>query len=209
MGFVYVARHGETEWNRAGRYQGQRESMLTSIGHSQAHALAHAFDGSALGRIVSSPLARCVRTAEPLAARRGFTVETDALLLEIDHGDWEGRLRSEIEADDPELLQTWRERPDRVQFRGGERLADVRERWRTFIRSLDGKTNVVVVTHDVLVRIAILEATGRPLSQLWEPRVVNGGFATLWAGDDGLQLRQECSAGHLKDLVVDVAQQAL
>jgi len=209
VGFVYVARHGETEWNRAGRYQGQRESMLTSIGRSQANALAHAFDGSALARIVSSPLARCVQTAEPLAARRGFTVETDALLLEIDHGDWEGRLRSEIEADDPELLQAWRERPEQVQFRGGERLADVRERWQTFIRSLDGKTNVVVVTHDVLVRIAILEATGRSLAHLWEPRVINGGFATLWAGGDGLQLREECSVGHLKDLVVDVAQQAL
>ncbi|HKE36237.1 MAG TPA: histidine phosphatase family protein, partial [Candidatus Baltobacteraceae bacterium] len=92
---LYVARHGETDWNYEGRYQGQRESTLTELGRRQAEALAGALADSGARRILSSPLRRCVDTARPLAERLGISVETDDRLLEIAHGNWEGRLRAE------------------------------------------------------------------------------------------------------------------
>jgi len=60
------------------------------------------------------------------------TGKTDDRLIEIAHGTWEGRLRDEIEQDDPETMRRWREAPETVRFDGGESLADVDARWRAF-----------------------------------------------------------------------------
>jgi phosphoserine phosphatase len=206
---LYVARHGETDWNREGRYQGQRESHLTSTGRAQAEALANALGSEPITRVISSPLARCVDTAAPLAGRLGVDLEVDRRLLEIAHGTWEGRLRDEIERDDPQTMTAWRDRPDRVHFEGGESLEDVLARWRAFARSIDGKNDIAVVTHDVLVRLALLDAARRPLSRLWEPRVVNGGYARFHVEDGALRVLDECVDDHLGALLVDIARQAL
>jgi phosphoserine phosphatase len=205
---IFLARHGETEWNREGRYQGRRESALTELGHAQARALAQALASHPIARVVSSPLSRCVETAQPLASALAVPVETDGRLIEIGHGDWEGRLRSEIAERDAETYRAWREHPERVRFRGGESLADVLERWRTFAASMPGGDNVAIVTHDVLVRVAILEATGRSLARLWEPRVVNGAYA-LFSVQHPWRLIEECVDSHLGELRVDPAAQAL
>lgn len=207
---LYVVRHGETDWNREGRYQGQRESHLTATGRAQAQALADALAGASISRVITSPLARCVDTAAPLAARLGVNVEVDSRLIEIAHGTWEGRLRAEIERDDPQRMRAWRESPERVQFDGGESLEDVVARWRAFAAELDGENNIAVVTHDVLVRLALLDAARRSLSELWKPRVVNGGYARLAVEKNHkLRVLDECIDDHLGALLVDTAGQAL
>ena len=206
---LYVARHGETDWNHEGRYQGQRESHLTATGSAQAQALADALAVVGVERIVSSPLARCRDTALPLARETSVAVEIDPRLIEIAHGTWEGRLRSEIEHDDPQTMRAWRRHPETVQFAGGESLAQVMERWRTFARSLTDDNVVVVVTHDVLVRLALLDATERPLSHLWEPRVVNGGYAKFGVENGRLRVIDECVDTHLEGLLVSTERQAL
>ena len=152
---IYIARHGETDWNREGRYQGQRESQLTDTGVAQARALAVALSQREdYVASISSPLARCVETARPLAERLGISVETDPDLIEIAHGTWEGRLRASIEREDPQAMRLWREHPERVQFEGGESLAQVDARWRAFMERTEG--GIAIVTHDVIVRLAIL-----------------------------------------------------
>jgi probable phosphoglycerate mutase len=206
---VYVARHGETDWNREGRYQGQCESHLTATGRAQADALAEALSVCGIERIVSSPLARCRDTASPLALVTGCAVEVDARLIEIAHGDWEGRLREEIERDDAARMRAWREEPDTVHFSGGESLEQVMERWHAFARGIDGNTDVAVITHDVLVRLALLDATNRPLSRFWEPRVVNGGYARFTIENGEWRVLDECVDAHLGDLLVDTERQAL
>ena len=206
---VYVARHGETDWNRDGRYQGQLQSRLTETGREQARALANALGESPISRVISSPLARCVDTAAPLAARLGVEIEIDPRLIEISHGTWEGRLRDEIEREDPETMRAWRETPERVQFEGGESLDDVIQRWREFARTVGGNHRIAVVTHDVLVRLALLDAERRSLSQLWEPRVRNGAYARFSVEDDVWQVLDDCVDDHLGGLLVDTARQAL
>lgn len=205
---IYVARHGETDWNRAGRYQGRRESSLTEVGRAQAEALARALETSGIRRIAASPLQRCVRTAQPLAALLGIAVETDERLVEIAHGDWEGRLRSDIQREDPQTWHAWKEDPERVRFRGGESVADVLGRWRGFAAELAGNEETVIVTHDVVVRLAILDATDRGPAQLWEPRVVNAGYARF-ERDPRWRLLEECVDAHLRGVRTDPASQAL
>jgi probable phosphoglycerate mutase len=205
---IYVARHGETNWNREGRYQGQRESQLTDLGIIQAGFLAAGLAKEApIRRVIASPLARCVETARPIAEVFGVALETDPELIEIAHGTWEGRLRAEIERDDPETMRAWRETPERVHFEGGESLAEVDHRWRSFMRRLGDADRTVIVTHDVIVRLAILAATGRGLAQLWEPRVVNAGYA-CFRGGGSWELLDECVDAHLP-FAIDTATQAL
>jgi probable phosphoglycerate mutase len=206
---LYVARHGETDWNYEGRYQGQLESTLTALGEAQAEALASTLAATAIGRVISSPLRRCTETARRVAERLSVPLEIDARLLEIAHGTWEGRLRSEIERSDPARMHDWRESPHRVVFEGGESLADVERRWRAFASSQLGENDVAVVTHDVLVRLAILAAADRPPSELWRPRVRNGGYALFERTGDAWQLVEECYDRHLDGLQADTSRQAL
>ena len=206
---LYVARHGESDWNHEGRYQGQRESSLTALGLRQARALAGALAHSGAARVIASPLRRCTETARPLAESLGAFLETDGRLLEIAHGTWEGRLRDEIEREDGPRMLAWRHAPQTVTFEGGESLADVDRRWREFASSLSGEKDAIVVTHDVLVRLAVLEATGRGLAELWQPRVRNGGYAVLKKTEAGWALAQECCDEHLDGLLADAGRQAL
>lgn len=206
---VYVARHGETDWNRAARYQGRRESNLTSTGMRQAAALADALAAHPVDRIVSSPLRRCIATAWPLSQRVRVGVETDPRIVEIAHGDWEGRLRDDIAREDAGLFAAWQSRPQDVTFRDGESLAAVVRRWRAFAAAIAGKNGVAVFTHDVLVRVAILDATGRGLEDFWRPRVVNGGYARFQVENGSWSLLDECVDGHLAGMLVDAGSQAL
>ncbi len=207
--FIYVARHGETDWNREARYQGQRESHLTQTGQEQAQALARALGDAPIAAVISSPLARCVDSASPLAAHLGLDVQIDRRLIEISHGTWEGRLRAEIERNDPDAIRAWRETPERVHFHGGESLENVMERWRAFARSIGGGDGIAVVTHDVLVRLALLAAAGRPLCDFWEPRVRNGAYARFEVDNGAWRVLDECVDGHLGTLVTDATRQAL
>lgn len=208
MATIYVARHGESDWNREGRYQGRRESPLTDLGQQQAAALAQALTGSGAQRVICSPLGRCLETARPVAAALGVELEIDPLLLEIAHGTWEGRLRAEIAVDDAGRMSAWRNAPQTVRFEGGESLADVAERWRRFADSLDSKRSTVVVTHDVMVRLAILAATRGTLAQLWEPRVVNGGYAVFTTDTGGWHLVDGCADAHIAGIMADESRQA-
>ncbi|MGH7755824.1 MAG: histidine phosphatase family protein [Vulcanimicrobiaceae bacterium] len=213
---IYLARHGETTWNLAGRYQGRLESALSALGVRQGLALAQYFaDRVARGeplptRVISSPLLRCTATARFTAERLDMPVEIDERLLEIAHGTWEGRLRDELAANDPERYRTWREDPAHVAFDGGETLGEVDRRWREFAASLpalDG--DALVVTHDAVVRVALLAATNRPLDDFWAMRVENAAFALLACDRPQLSVIDERFVDHLDQLRASVTGQAL
>lgn len=206
---VYVARHGETTWNLAGRYQGRLESELTPLGMRQARALGEAMRDAGAGRVVSSPLLRCTETARPAAELLRVPVETDERLIEIAHGMWEGRLRDEIAANDPERYRAWRHDPAHVRFERGESLADVLARWRAFAASFQPDVPALVVTHDAVVRVAILAATGRDLDAFWQARVENGAYAELDVTANRWSLVRENVSAHLGALRASTESQAL
>jgi len=206
---IYVARHGETTWNAVGRYQGRLETPLSPLGQAQAQALAGAFAYKHVERIISSPLSRCVQTAVPLSLNSAVPIETDPLLLEIGHGAWEGRYRDEIAATESELFRAWKEHPERVKFEGGESLADVLARWKAFVEKFDPRANTVLFTHDIVIRLALLERTGRPMTELRHVRALNAAYA--WFEVDGgvWTLREECVSDYLAGLAADPEKQAL
>jgi broad specificity phosphatase PhoE len=95
MTAIWLIRHGETEWSRAGRHTGRTDIPLTDHGRANAHAIAPQVARLDPGLVLSSPLTRARDTAR-LAGLR--TDGTDADLLEWDYGAWEGRTTAEIRA---------------------------------------------------------------------------------------------------------------
>jgi broad specificity phosphatase PhoE len=124
---LYIVRHAETTWNLAGRYQGRRESALSARGMQQGQRLADAFAQiePPIAHIVTSPMHRTRATAAFVGERLNVPMTTDDALIEIAHGTWEGRMRDEIAASDPERYRTWRQDPAAVAFDQGESLTDV------------------------------------------------------------------------------------
>lgn len=159
--------------------------------------------------ILSSPMRRCRATAAFTAEALGLALESDDRLIEIAHGDWEGRLRDELSANDPVRYAAWRSDPANVSFQGGESLRDVAARWEAFAAGLprDG-TDVLVCTHDAVIRVALLALQRRPLDDFWKVHAENGAFALI-ANDGQLTLLTECENAHLAGLRADPATQAL
>jgi len=96
MTTVLLVRHGETDWNRDGRWQGGSDTSLNDVGREQARALAHQLDGD-IAAVYSSDLARARETAEIVAVELGLQVRVDTRLRERGFGSWEGLTTTEIE----------------------------------------------------------------------------------------------------------------
>lgn len=174
---ILLARHGETPWNAEGRYQGQIDIPLSPVGEGQARALGARLGDVRIDRAVASPLTRAKTTAAfALGDARQGLLGTDAGLMEIGHGEWEGLLASEIRERDPDRLQAWREAPDTVLMpgQGGESLQDVLDRaWPAFERALEGlgdDQTLLLVAHDAVNRVLLCRVLGIPLSRLWSFR---------------------------------------
>ena len=104
---ILLTRHGETEWNTEGRYQGQGFDIpLSATGRSQAKALASRLANFEFTRVVSSPLLRARQTAEIVLGDRSVPLTLDPDLMEIAHGDWEGLLDAEVKSLRAALDQT-------------------------------------------------------------------------------------------------------
>jgi phosphoserine phosphatase len=209
VAIVRIARHGETTWNAVGRYQGRMETPLSPLGQAQAQALCGALRDKGIASIISSPLSRCVQTALPLSMSTGVPTQAEPLLLEIAHGTWEGRYRDEIARSEPELYYEWREHPERVRFVGGEGLQDVLDRWQRFVAQFDPAADTLLMTHDIVVRLALLERTGRSLSDLRRVHALNGAYAQFEVSDGVWNLASECVSDHLAGLEADPERQAL
>ena len=94
---IILVRHGETDWNREGRYQGQVDTDLSERGLAQGRLLAQALQVVPLDAVYASQLKRAYMTADFCAQLQGKTVQIDERLQEIAHGEWEGLLAEEVQ----------------------------------------------------------------------------------------------------------------
>jgi glucosyl-3-phosphoglycerate phosphatase len=143
-------RHGRTEWNAAGRFQGQLDPPLDDEGRNQAVRAAPHLIATGLSPddtiVISSDLSRAAQTAATLTALLGVPLHLDQRLREHGMGSWEGLTRSEVAARFPEQYADWTAgRP--VRGRGGEEPAAVGERALAALLDLPEAATAVVVTH--------------------------------------------------------------
>jgi len=175
---LFLARHGESIWNAEGRYQGRQDPPLSERGVAQARLLAAQLQTNRIDAIVSSPLQRSLETARICAETLGPRVVADANLTEISHGQWEGELLADVAQRWPHLLAQWRNAPAEVRFPDGESLYDVNARLAAFLSAAPeyGK-RLLAVTHDVIIRLAMLWASGKPVSTFNEVHSDNAALS--------------------------------
>jgi broad specificity phosphatase PhoE len=125
---LFLIRHGETEWNVEGRYQGQADPPLNERGIRQAYELGEKLAQVNLDLLYTSPLLRSEQTAEIISQKLAIPIYKDERLMEINQGDWQTRLRSEIEELYPDLFKRWETEPWEVTPPGGENLEQVGQR---------------------------------------------------------------------------------
>jgi len=172
---IILARHGETPWNAAGRYQGQIDIALSDIGLAQAAKLGERLKEVTITRAVSSQLSRAKVTAElALGDARKELLQIDERLQEIAHGKWEGLLAQEIAEQDPITFKAWRDAPQTVLMPEGESLQQVLDRaWQGFAEACAGLGNddtLLVVAHDAVNRVLLCKILGLGLDRLWSFR---------------------------------------
>jgi glucosyl-3-phosphoglycerate phosphatase len=162
---VVIWRHGQTEWNVEGRFQGQTDVPLDAVGQDQARRAARLLAALRPHSIASSDLSRAADTARELSALTGLPVELDAGLRETYAGTWQGLTDNEILQKFPEEFAAWKH-DHSVRRGGGELEIEVADRVvPAILRALDRvppRGTLVVVSHGGSSRVAIGRLLGLP-----------------------------------------------
>lgn len=163
-GIIVLWRHGRTEYNAAGRLQGQVDIPLDEVGQWQAREGAQALAARIQPtRIVSSDLLRAADTAAELASEAGLEVLLDERVRERHFGTWEGMSGDEIAAQWPEEFKAWRSGQEPLR-EGGETRGEVGGRMVQAIQEhaeqLTKHDTLVIVTHGAAISIAVTALLG-------------------------------------------------
>ena len=159
---VWLVRHGETDWNRAGRWQGHTDILLNDTGREQARAVVARLRALKVARVTSSDLRRARETAEILASALPATLtEFDADLRERSYGVFEGLTRDECAARYPEI---WNEHVNGnfVDVPGAEPREQVMTRLvRGVTRVVETHGEIAIVSHGGAIRAFLEVACGQ------------------------------------------------
>jgi probable phosphoglycerate mutase len=211
---LILLRHGETDWNRERRIQGQLDTPLNGEGIRQARAAARRLaaerarwglvpaPGGSAPVMVSSDLMRCRQTAEPIAAALGLDCAHDARLRERGFGVFQGRTYPEVQRDDPERFARWMHRDPDFEVEGGESLRTFGARVESALVGLAvahrGRT-VVVVTHGGVLDVANRLCRGLAIGAPRDFEIPNAGLNRLRFDGERFELLVWGDVGHWQD----------
>jgi broad specificity phosphatase PhoE len=179
---VYLARHGESDWNAANRFQGHSDRPLTELGREQARALAEIVAVQNVEAIYSSPLERALETARIVADGTGLEVMTRDDLREVDTGSWSGLSRAEVKERFPEGFERWIaggagwEDGETYEEMGGRVLAALQE-----IATAHPGGRVLIVSHGGPIRAIQAAANGMDIHEYrrLKPVEPNAGLSAV------------------------------
>jgi len=181
---IILVRHGETDWNKQGRFQGQIDIPLNKNGKAQAQAASEFLKNISIQKAFSSSLSRPRETAQIILKEHpGIEISLKDNIKEIGHGKWEGKLESEIKSDWPDLLQAWKILPEKVQMPDGENITQVSTRsitgWKEICKNLKENETALVVAHDAVNKTILCHLLGLTPSNIWMIKQGNGGITVI------------------------------
>ncbi len=160
---IYLVRHGETNWNRELRYQGQRDIPLNEEGCRQGKCIADYLAIEKIETVYTSPLARARKTAALIAEKHHLELCVEHGLMEIDFGEWEGRSYNELKKEEQDFAQRWFYNPDTITIPGGESYSDFKERvLKGYGRIRHGDKNIAIVSHAGVIRVIVATLLDMP-----------------------------------------------
>ena len=202
--FVLV-RHGETEWNRAGRIQGHTDSALSAAGVEQAQAIGRQLAEDRFDHLLASDLGRAHRTALFIAAHLDQKITLHVGLRERGFGIAEGKTYTEIDRDHPEMFSRVRETDPDYAAPGGESRRQFHSRVMATLNSLAQEhagRKLLLVTHGGVLAAIYRSLNGLPIASQHQIEIPNAAYnriscidsvwrVDVWAGTEHLGERTD------------------
>ena len=179
--YVLLIRHGENDWVGTDRLAGRSPGVhLNDKGRQQAQELAQLLQQQPIAAIYSSPLDRCLQTAQPLADALSLPVTLEPGVLEVDYGGWQaGHLKELAKLPEWHLVQHY---PSTFRFPQGETLREVQSRALSAIERIrDAHPNQVVAifSHGDVIRTTMAHYLGTPLDLFQRVIISTASISTL------------------------------
>lgn len=196
---IWWIRHGESEWNREGRWQGHTDIPLSAVGEEQARRLGKRLRGRVFDGVFASDLARARQTAQLTFPEADLQI--DKRLREVNFGDLEGHYH---QGDSPEIaaaFTAWWRDPFGTRAPNGESLTDLALRVEEWINSLPAQGKFVVFTHGGVVRTVLWGITGPPPDGGWTISLDNTSITRIYSSSRHRLLCVNDTA-HLEDPLV-------
>jgi len=179
---LILVRHGQTDWNKEDRIQGQSDIPLNKEGKRQAEKVARQLSGKKIDAIYTSKLKRAYQTAHIIARAHHLKVVKDERLNEITQGDWEGLTLSEARKRYPVLFEKWLTTPLQTKPPGGESVKSVKKRVIDVLNEIKGRhpsQTVVIVAHEVVNALIKSVCEGIGLEHIWDLHSSNGSYEVI------------------------------
>ena len=200
---LLLIRHGETDWNRELRFQGQVDVPLNATGHEQALRLGMRLASEAVHRLYSSDLVRTVQTASPAGERLALPGMADRALREQAFGVIDGMSVPDIQRDHPDIWARWLDFDPDYAPPGGETQRQFHDRVMGAMARLahaHGGQRLVIVTHGGVLDILYRVATGMPLGGPRQCDIPNAGINRLRTDGRHVDIVSWGEVQHLADL---------
>ena len=202
---IFLVRHGETQWNKLGKFQGQIDIALNQRGLAQARDAARAALTWRPAALYSSPLRRTMQVAEEVSRKIGLPVTVDSRLMELNLGELEGATNQQMREEWVQVYRNWRENPGTTTMPGGESMAQLRERaWQSLLAVEEKhweESSVVMVSHNFAIRCIIAQLLGMPWSHFHQTYLDLGSVCIIEntgeITDRRRRLKSYNSIGHL------------
>ena len=200
---LILIRHGETDWNRELRFQGQVDAPLNAVGHEQARRLALRLAGETVHHLICSDLVRAQQTASPAALQLDLRSMTDALLREQNFGVVDGMRVDDIKAQHPDVWAQWVQFQADYAIPGGESTRQFHTRVMDAVRrcvAAHSQQTLVVVTHGGVLDMIYRTARALPLDGPRQSEIPNGGLNRVRIEGDVIDIISWADTQHLADM---------
>lgn len=198
---LVLVRHGETEWNKLGRFQGHFDIALNALGFAQAQETARAVAEWKHSAVYSSPLIRTMQVAQEIARLSGMPVIGVDGFKELSLGDLEGVTGRAMLNDWPEVYAAWRDDPATMAMPNGESLKDLQDRaWTSLVELEQAHAEdeaLIVVSHNFAIRAMVGKVLGMSLSNFHSMSLSLSSICVVESDQRGRRLTCYNSTSHL------------
>ena len=201
---ILLIRHGETDWNRLGRFQGRSDLPLNQKGRNQGQALALALKDETLTAIYSSPLLRAVETARLIGAfHPSVPLFEEEGLVEMDLGEFEGIEGRRWAEEYVDFRKAWRQNPASVTMPGGESLQEVQRRaigaLARIAKSYPPGSTLLLCSHNFVNLTILCYALEIPLDRFRELRQETAALNVLFMQGQQFWVKVVNECSHLQN----------
>ncbi|WMM26500.1 histidine phosphatase family protein [Tissierella sp. MB52-C2] len=201
---IFLIRHGQSEWNKLNKIQGQKNTILTELGEKQAAHMGNRLIEENIDIIYSSDLKRAYDTAKIISNIINKPLISSEAIREINFGQWEGLNTEELQEKYKNQYRTWTKEPDKLNMDGAETLEDLKHRGMKYIENIvkeNQNKNIAIVSHGVMLKVIILGLLGVEMSHYKNISLNNVSLSIVECRTYNNVLTLLNDTSHLKELI--------